>query len=119
MLSRLTDSYSISLNDYMQAIPRTISLDSMTRDRPKPPSHRRPPSRFRTPSPSPASSPVHAGSSGKTAAKQTVNKVERIGGITDTVHEGEDQKSNGSNGKAKPQSRSPHSIKDQWVSLKV
>jgi hypothetical protein len=47
---------------FLQAIPRTLSLENLTRDRPKPPSQRRPPSKFRTPTPS----PVHTSQTGYT-----------------------------------------------------
>ena len=88
-----------------QVIPRTISLDSMTRNRPKPPSHRRPPSRFRTPSPSPThivrtESPVGQ-------AMDSHSGVRRIGGITNTVKE---------DGEHGVNVDDTQPIKNQWVS---
>ena len=67
------DSYSTVLAGFQVVEPHS-SLHSLTKDRPRPPVHRRPPSRQRSPSPS----PTHT---------ITTSTVERIGGITTAVQD--------------------------------
>lgn len=109
--------YSILLT--FQVIPRTPSLDNLTRDRPKPPSQRRPPSRHRTPSPSPTHTTGH--SSSPFQQHHQHSKVERIGGITNTVQENGTQRVNNHTGSSvdATDSKLTQPVKEQWVSTSL
>ena len=107
----------------LQVIPRTPSLDNLTRDRPKPPSQRRAPSKYRTPTPSPSPSPLpsptHTTAQPSSPSFQPHppnghTTVERIGGITDMVQQ---EDANGGQGSKNgdEEAKTDQSIREQWV----